>query len=180
VAFLGEFKKFAMRGNVVDLAIGFTVGAAFTIIARSLVDDLLMPPLGLALGRSDFSDFYWLLRAGTEAAPPYATLADAQAAGAVTLNYGLFINALLTFVIVALAMFLVIRGINRLDRELERRSGAAEPEPGEPETKKCPFCLATVPFKATRCPQCTSALEPAPPGRAPVAAEPPPAPGPPT
>jgi large conductance mechanosensitive channel len=180
VAFLGEFKKFAMRSNVVDLAIGFTVGAAFTTIARSLVDDVLMPPLGLVLGRSDFSDFYWLLRPGTEAAPPYATLADAQAAGAVTLNYGLFINALLTFLIVALAMFLVIRGINRIDRELERRSGAAEPEPGEPETKKCPFCLATVPFKATRCPQCTSALEPAPPGRAPAAAEPPPAPGPPT
>jgi large conductance mechanosensitive channel len=179
VAFLDEFKKFAMRGNVVDLAIGFTVGAAFTTIARSLVDDLLMPPVGLVLGRSDFSDFYWLLRADTEAAPPYATLADAQAAGAVTVNYGLFINALLTFLIVALAMFLVIRGINRIDRELERRSGAAEPEPGEPETKKCPFCLATVPFQATRCPQCTSTLEPAPADQARPAAEPPPAPGPP-
>jgi len=126
VAFLGEFKKFAMRGNVVDLAVGFTVGAAFTTIARSLVDDILMPPAGLVLGRTDFSDLYWLLRAGTEAPPPYATLADAQAAGAVTLNYGLFINAVLTFLIVAVAMFLVIRGINRVDRELERRSGAAE------------------------------------------------------
>lgn len=177
MAFVGEFKKFALRGNLVDMAIGFTVGAAFTTIARSLVDDVLMPPLGLLLGRSDFTDLYWLLRPGTEAAPPYATLADAQAAGAVTLNYGLFVNAVLTFLIVALAMFVVIRGINRVDRELERRSGAAEPAPGDPDTKKCPFCLATVPFKATRCPQCTSTLETAPPDRAPTAAETPAAPG---
>lgn len=180
MAFMGEFKKFAMRGNMVDLAIGFTVGAAFTTIARSLVDDVLMPPVGLLLGRSDFSDLYALLRAGTEVAPPYATLADAQAAGAVTLNYGLFINAVLTFLIVALAMFAVIKGINRLDRELERRSGAGEPEPGEPDTKKCPFCLATVPYKATRCPQCTSALEEGRSGQPSPPATAPPAPGPPT
>lgn len=176
MAFVEEFKKFAMRGNVVDLAVGFTVGAAFTTIARSLVDDILMPPVGLVLGRSDFSDLYWLLRAGPEAASPYATLADAQAAGAVTLNYGLFVNAVLTFLIVALAIFLAIRGINRIDRELERHSGAAEPEPGEPETKKCPYCLMTVPYKATRCPQCTSPLGAGGPGQAPAAAEPPPAP----
>lgn len=159
MAFLAEFRKFAMRGNVVDLAIGFTVGAAFTTIVRSLVDDLLMPPIGLALGRTDFSDFFVLLRPGTEEAAPYATLADAKAAGAVTLNYGLFINAVLAFLIVAFAMFLVIKAINRFHQRLERESGAGETGPKEPESKLCPFCLSTIPHKATRCPQCTSQLE---------------------
>jgi large conductance mechanosensitive channel len=170
---LGEFRKFALRGNMVDLAIGFTVGAAFTTIARSLVDDVIMPPLGLLLGRSDFSDYFVLLRSETEAAPPYATLADAKAAGAVTLNYGQFVNAIIAFLLVALAMFVVIKAINRIDRQLERDSGAGETEPKEPDNKKCPFCLSTIPFKATRCPQCTSALET---GRK---AEEPPAPAPP-
>lgn len=167
---LAEFRKFALRGNLVDLAVGFTVGAAFTTVARSLVDDLVMPPVGLMLGNRDFSGQYLLLRAG-EAAPPYASLAEAQAAGAVTLNYGQFFNSLLTFLVVALAMFLVIRGMNRIERQLERESGAGEPTAEEPENKKCPHCLTTIPFKASRCPQCTSQLtEPpavaaAPPGR---------------
>ena len=160
-----EFRKFAMRGNVVDLAIGFTVGAAFTTIAKSLVDDIIMPPVGLALGRADFSDLYWLLKPGTEEAPPYATLADAQAAGAVTVNYGDFVNNVIAFLLIALAMFLIIKVINKIDRELEEASGAGAQEPGEPDTKKCPYCLSSVPFKATRCPQCTSELEP-PPSRA--------------
>lgn len=170
---LSEFKKFTLRGNLVDMAVGFTVGAAFTSIARSLVDDVIMPPVGLLLGRSDFSDLFWLLRAG-EAAPPYNTLADAQAAGAVTINYGVFVNAVLAFLLVAVAMFLVIRAINRIDRQLERDAGAAEAAPAEPETKKCPFCLTTIPAKATRCPQCTSNLEGGPGPAGAAEAEPPP------
>lgn len=154
-----EFKQFALRGNLVELAVGFTVGAAFTSVARSLVDDLLMPPLGLLLGRSDFSDLYVLLRAGEAAPPPYATQAAAEAAGAVTLDYGHFINTVLAFAVVALAMFLVIQAINRLDRRLERESGAAEAPPEEPTSKKCPHCLSTIPSKARRCPQCTSHLD---------------------
>lgn len=154
---MGEFRKFALRGSLVDLAVGFTVGAAFTSVARSLVDDVLMPPIGLLMGDHDVSELYLLLRAG-ETAAPYASLADAQAAGAVTLNYGLFINSIIAFLLVAAAMFLVIRGMNKVERQLERESGAGEPTPDEPENKKCPYCLTTVPFKATRCPRCTSQL----------------------
>lgn len=178
MSLVSEFQKFALRGNLVDMAVGFTVGAAFTTIARSLVDDVIMPPVGLLLGRSDFSDLFWQLRPGDAAPPPYATLAEAQAAGAVTINYGLFINAVLAFVLVALAMFLVIRAINRIDRQLERDAGAAETAPAEPESKKCPYCLSTIPSKATRCPQCTSDLASgwSPAGE--VEAEPPPLPGP--
>jgi large conductance mechanosensitive channel len=158
MSLVSEFKKFTLRGNLVDMAVGFTVGAAFTTIARSLVDDVIMPPVGLLLGRSDFSDLFLLLRSGETAAPPYATLADAQAAGAVTINYGVFVNAVLAFLLVAIAMFLVIRAINRIERKLEREAGAAESAPSEPETKKCPFCFTTIPYKASRCPQCTSQL----------------------
>ncbi len=146
-----EFKAFALKGNLVDLAVGFTVGAAFTTIARSFVDDLVMPLLGLVLGGTDFSQLYVLLRAGEAAAPPYATLAAAQEAGAVTLNYGLFINAILTFLLVAMAMFVVVRAMNRL-------SGPA-PEP-EATTRECPFCKEQAALEATRCPHCTSVLEP--------------------
>jgi len=158
MSIVSEFKKFTLRGNLVDMAVGFTVGAAFTTIARSLVDDVIMPPVGLLLGRSDFSDQFLLLRAGETAPPPYSTLADAQAAGAVTINYGVFVNAVLAFLLVAVAMFLVIRAINRAERVLEREAGASEAEPAEPETKKCPYCLTTIPHKASRCPQCTSQL----------------------
>lgn len=154
---MGEFRKFALRGSLVDLAVGFTVGAAFTSVARSLVDDVLMPPVGLLLGNQDFSGLYLLLRAG-EVDPPYASLADAQAAGAVTLNYGLFLNSVLAFLLVAVVIFLVIRAMNRVERQLERDSGAGEPTADEPENKKCPHCLSTIPFKATRCPGCTSQL----------------------
>jgi large conductance mechanosensitive channel len=153
-----DFKKFALRGNVVDMAVGFTVGAAFATIARSLVDDVLMPPIGLLLGNVDFTNRFWLLRAGSEAPPPYATVADAHAAGAVTLNYGLFLNAVLTFLIVALAVYFVVRAVNKVDSELEEHFGAAQPQPGEPAEKKCRYCLTTIPYRATRCPQCTSDL----------------------
>jgi len=146
---LKEFKEFALRGNVVDMAVGIIVGAAFSTIVKSLVDDVVMPPIGLLLGGVDFADFFCLLKAGSPAGP-YASLADAQAAGAVTINYGLFVNGVISFLIVAFVMFLLIRGINRLQRE--------EEAPAEPTTKECPYCLSTIPIKATRCAHCTSEL----------------------
>lgn len=155
-----EFKKFALRGNVIDLAVGFTVGAAFSTIARSLVDDILMPVVGLAVSRVEFADLFLVLKAGENAPPPYATLAEAQAAGAVTMNYGLFINNIITFLIIALAMFLLVRAINRIEERIERELGIKQPEKDEPLTKKCPYCIATIPRQATRCPQCTSELAP--------------------
>ncbi|MBN1217503.1 MAG: large conductance mechanosensitive channel protein MscL [Anaerolineae bacterium] len=146
-----EFKEFALRGNVVDMAVGIIIGAAFGAVVKSLVDDVIMPPIGLLLGGVDFSNLYILLRAGAPSAP-YASLADAQAAGAVTINYGLFINVVISFIIVAWVIFLLIRGMNRLKRQ-------EEAPPAEPTTKECPYCLSTISIKATRCPQCTSQLE---------------------
>jgi len=146
-----EFKKFVMRGNVLDLAIGVIIGAAFGAVVKSLVDDIIMPPIGLLLGRVDFSNLFIVLRAGGVAGP-YATLAAAQEAGAVTINYGLFINTVTGFVIVAFAIFLIIRAANKLQRE-------EEAPPAEPTTKECPYCATTIPIVATRCPHCTSELE---------------------
>jgi large conductance mechanosensitive channel len=147
---LEEFKEFILRGNVVDMAVGIIVGAAFSTIVKSLVDDVIMPPIGLLLGGVDFTNFFILLKAGSPAAP-YASLADAQAAGAVTINYGLFINAVVSFLIVAFVVFLLVRSVNQLKR-------GEEAPPAEPTTKECPYCLSTIPIKATRCPQCTSEL----------------------
>ena len=146
-----EFKAFALRGSVVDMAVGIIVGAAFGTIVSSLVDDILMPPIGLLLGGVDFSNLFAVVKVGSIAGP-YATLAAAQAAGAVTINYGVFINAVVSFLIVAAALFLVIRAVNRLTREKE-----APPE--EAETRECPYCKSSIPLAATRCPQCTSQLE---------------------
>lgn len=145
-----EFKEFAMRGNVVDMAVGIIIGGAFGTIVKSLVADVLMPPLGLLLGGVDFSNFFVVLKQGATAGP-YAALAEAQAAGAVTINYGVFLNTVISFIIVAFAIFLLIRGINRLRRE-------EEAPPAEPTTKDCPFCLSSIPIKASRCPNCTSDL----------------------
>jgi large conductance mechanosensitive channel len=145
-----EFKEFAMRGNVIDLAVGVVIGAAFGAIIKSLVDDILMPILGLILGNADFTNLFIVLREGA-AAGPYETLALAQEAGAVTINYGLFINALVSFVIVTFAIFLLIRGINRMQR-------AEEAPPAEPTTKECPYCFTEISIQATRCPNCTSEL----------------------
>jgi large conductance mechanosensitive channel len=146
---LKEFKAFAMRGNVLDLAVGIIIGGAFGTIVKSLVDDVIMPPIGLALGNVDFADLFLLLKAGAKAAPPYATLAEAQAAGAVTVNYGVFVNAVITFLIVAFAVFLLVRAANRLQPQ---EAAAA------PTTKDCPYCRMAIPIGATRCPQCTSEL----------------------
>ena len=146
---LKEFKAFIMRGNVLDLAVGFIMGGAFGTIVKSLVDDVIMPPIGLALGNVDFSDLFWMLKAGTKAPPPYASLAEAQAAGAVTVNYGVFINSIVSFLIVAFAVFLLVRAANRM-----KPSEAA----AAPSTKDCPYCRMAIPVGATRCPQCTSEL----------------------
>lgn len=155
---IGEFKKFALRGNMIDLAIGFTVGAAFTTVVRSLVDDVIMPPLGLIMGSKDFSNYFFVLKEGREALPLGATIARARELGAVTLNYGQFFNNVLAFAVVALAMFVTIRIINRIDDRLEKQFGQVEKAPAEPSEKKCQFCLTTIPYRATRCPQCTSEL----------------------
>lgn len=157
MSLLSDFKTFALRGNLVDLAIGFTVGAAFTTVAQSLVDDLLMPPLGLVLGQTDFSDYYLLLREGEAAAGPYATLEAAQAAGAVTLNYGSFLTSLLTFLIVAVAVFVLVRSVKRAGERIEDEFGEPD-EPDAPDSKKCAYCRENVPYKASRCPNCTSFL----------------------
>ena len=145
---LKDFKEFVMRGNVLDLAVGIIIGGAFGTIVKSLVDDVIMPPVGLALGNVDFSDLFLLLKAGPKGAPPYATLAEAQAAGAVTINYGLFVNSVIAFLIIALAVFLVVRAANRLQRA----------EAPAPTTKDCPYCRMAIPLGATRCPECTSEL----------------------
>jgi large conductance mechanosensitive channel len=142
-----EFRELALRGNVVDLAIGIIIGAAFGRIVSSFVNDILMPPLGLLLGRVDFSNLFINL-----SSQHYATLAEAKQAGAPTLNYGAFINTVIDFAIVAFAIFLLVQQINRLTR----RSKAEAPAP---TTKPCPYCLTTIPLAATRCPNCTSQLE---------------------
>lgn len=143
---LKEFKEFAMRGNVIDLAIAVILGGAFGKIVTSLVNDLIMPPIGLLLSGINFSDLFISLNGQS-----YASLADAQNAGAPTINYGIFINALIDFVIVAFIIFLVMRQINRWHRQ-------PEPEPAEPTTKDCPYCFTTISIKARRCPNCTSEL----------------------
>jgi large conductance mechanosensitive channel len=142
-----EFREFALRGNVVDLAIGIIIGAAFGRIVSSFVNDILMPPLGLLLGRVDFSSLFINL-----SSQHYATLAEAKQAGAPTLNYGVFINTLIDFIIVAFAIFLLVQQINRLTR----RGKAEAPAP---TTRPCPYCLTAIPLAATRCPACTSHLE---------------------
>ncbi|MCL6621636.1 MAG: large-conductance mechanosensitive channel protein MscL [Syntrophobacterales bacterium] len=145
---LKEFKEFALKGNVVDMAVGIIIGAAFGTLVKSLVDDLLMPPIGLLLGNVDFSNLLVVLREG-KVAGPYVSVAAARQAGAVTLNVGLFLNTVISFLIVAFSVFLVVKAMNRLKRE------APPPEPG---TKECPFCVSLIPLQARRCPHCTAEL----------------------
>ena len=145
-----EFKEFISRGNVIDLAVGFIIGTAFGAIVKSLVDDVIMPPIGLLLGKVDFSNLFAILKEG-DTPPPYHTVAAAKEAGAVTLNYGLFINSIITFLIIALAVFIIVKVINNMQREKEA-------PPAAPTTKDCPFCFTAIPIKAVRCPNCTSEL----------------------
>lgn len=144
-----EFKQFAMQGNVVDMAIGIVIGAAFGAIIKSLVDDVIMPPIGLLLGDVDFANMFVVLKEGAAAAAPYASLDAAKKAGAVTLNYGVFINSIVSFTIVAFAIFMLIRTLNKYKQ--------AEAAPA-PDTKDCPRCYTAIPLKASRCPHCTSDL----------------------
>jgi large conductance mechanosensitive channel len=148
---LKEFKEFAMRGNALDMAIGIIIGAAFGTIVKSLVSDVIMPPIGLLLGNVDFSNLFIVLKQGTVSSP-YLSLADAQTAGAVTLNYGMFINTVISFLIIAAAVFAVVKTMNQMKRKKEEA-------PAAPMTKDCPFCLTSIPFKAVRCPHCTSQLK---------------------
>ena len=149
---IGEFKKFIMRGNVIDMAVGIIIGGAFTKIVNSMVADVLMPPLGLALGQVDFSNWFIVLKDGANAAGPYASMEAAQAAGATTLNLGLFLNAVISFLIVAFCVFLLIKGINKLN-------APKEAAPAPVTTKKCPFCCSEIALEATKCPHCTSELK---------------------
>ena len=151
---LEEYKKFAIRGNVIDMAVGIIIGAAFGTVVQSLVKDVLTPPLGLLTGGADFTNLFVVLKEGTPEAP-YATLQAAQDAGAVTINLGTFVNAVISFLIVSFAVFLLVRYINQLR---EPDEGPAPP----PTIKKCPYCVSDVPIQATRCPHCTSELPEAP------------------
>jgi large conductance mechanosensitive channel len=146
-----EFKEFATRGSMLDLAIGIIMGAAFGAIVNSLVADIIMPPIGMLLGNVDFKNMYVLLKEGAKAAAPYASLESAKAAGAITMNYGVFVNLIITFIIVAFVVFLIVKAVNKS----RKKSEVADAAP----TKDCPFCLTAVPQQATRCPACTSALE---------------------
>lgn len=146
-----EFKEFALKGNVLDMAVGIIIGGAFGAVVSTLVTDMLMPPIGLLLHGVDFSNLFVVLREGSRPAP-YAALAEAKSAGAVTLNYGLFVNSLISFLIVSFSVFLLVRTVNR-----QRSAAPSAPTPA-PATKECPFCCSQVPTKAVRCPQCTSQL----------------------
>ena len=145
-----EFKQFVMRGNVIDMAVGIIIGGAFTKIVNFMVADILMPPLGLLMGQVDFSNWFVVIKDGAEAAGPYTTLAAAQAAGATTLNIGNLLNAVISFLIVAFCIFILIKGINKLNRKKE--------EAAAPTTKECPHCFSAIDLRATKCPNCTADL----------------------
>ena len=143
------FREFVMRGNVLDLAVAVIIGAAFTKVVNSLVDDIIMPPIGLLLGKVDFSNLFVVLKEGTKAAGPYATLADAKAAGAVTLNYGFFISGVITFLIVAFVVYLLVKSVQRLGPKKAEAPAT---------TKDCPYCLSKIPLNAKKCAYCTADL----------------------
>jgi large conductance mechanosensitive channel len=144
-----EFKEFAVRGNVVDMAVGIIIGAAFGAIVKSLVDDVIMPPVGFILGNVDFSNIYLMLKEGAIAGP-YASLVEAQKAGAVTINVGTFVNAIISFIIIAFTVFILVRTLNRLKKKQEAEAA--------PDAKECKYCFTKINNKAIRCPQCTSDL----------------------
>ncbi len=146
-----EFREFAMKGSVIDMAVGIIIGAAFGTIVNSLVQDVIMPPIGMLLGNVDFSNIFAVLKEG-KVAGPYASVAAAKAAGAVTINFGVFVNTIISFILIAFAVFLLVRTINRLKRQEEAPAAA-------PTTKECTYCFSAIPIKATRCPNCTSDLK---------------------
>ena len=146
---LKGFREFVMRGNVIDLAVAVIIGAAFTKIVNSLVEDIIMPPIGLLLGKVDFSNLFLVLREGAKAASPYATLAEAKAAGAVTLNYGLFLTSVVTFLIVAFVVYLLVRSVQRMGPQKVEAAAT---------TKDCPYCLSKIPLNAKKCAFCTSSI----------------------
>jgi len=148
-----EFSQFAMRGNLVDMAVGIIIGGAFGTIVKSLVDDVIMPPIGLMLGNVDFTNLFVVLKQGSKAAGPYTNLVEAHTAGAVTLNYGQFINNIVSFIIIAFAVFMLVRTMNRLQDRLEKHPETT------PTTKECPYCCSVINIKAIRCPQCTAEIK---------------------
>jgi large conductance mechanosensitive channel len=156
-----EFRDFIMRGNVLDLAIGIIIGAAFGTIVNSLVKDIIMPPIGLLLGKVDFANLFWVIRGGEAIPPPYATVAEAQAAGAVTFNYGQFINTLIAFIIIAFAVFMIVKLFNQARKAMDRKKAKEAAAAAAAVNKECPFCFTSIPCKASRCPNCTSKLQPA-------------------
>ncbi|MGH8370220.1 MAG: large-conductance mechanosensitive channel protein MscL [Gammaproteobacteria bacterium] len=149
---LKNFRDFAMRGNVLDMAVGIIIGAAFGSIVKSLVSDVIMPPIGLLLGNVDFSNLFVVIKEGAKQAGPYAGIAQAHAAGAVTLNYGLFINTVISFIIVAFSVFMLVSAMQNAQKKFK------QDETATPTTKDCPHCFSTIDIKATRCPNCTSEL----------------------
>ncbi len=148
---LKEFKEFALKGSVMDMAVGIIIGAAFGTIVNSLVQDIIMPPIGMLLGNVDFSNIFAVLKEG-KVPGPYPSVAAAKAVGAVTMNIGIFINTIITFILIAFSVFLLVRTINRLRRQ-------EEAPPPAPITKECAYCFSKIPVKATRCPSCTSELK---------------------
>jgi len=148
MSLMKEFREFAVKGNAIDLAVGVVIGAAFGKIVSSAVDDIIMPPIGMILGKVDFSNLFLMLHEGSPAGP-YASLADAKKAGAVTLNYGNFVNTAVSFVIIAFAVFLMVKSMNQLRRQ----------EKVAPTTKNCPYCQSAIPLAATRCAFCTSEVK---------------------
>jgi large conductance mechanosensitive channel len=156
-----EFQDFIMRGNAIDLAIGIIIGSAFSAVVNSIVENLMMPPLGLLLGQVDFQDLFIILRQGEQALPASSTLEMAREAGAVTFNYGLFLTDLFSFILLGFGVFLIVRGVNRLNQKaskIKEKVVAREHEVEDPTEKDCPFCQKAIPIKATRCPYCTSHL----------------------
>jgi large conductance mechanosensitive channel len=153
-----DFKAFIMRGNVVDMAVGIIIGAAFGPIIGALVNGIIMPPIGLLLGKVDFANLFVVIKEGATAGP-YASLATAQAAGAVVISYGVFINTVINFIIIAaVVFFFIVRPIARMNAR-QKAKEAATAAPAAVTTKTCPFCQSTIPIKATRCPNCTSELK---------------------
>lgn len=151
-----DFRDFISRGNMIDLAVGIIIGAAFSSVVNSIVNNLLMPPLGLLFGNTDFSDLFVVLRKGTEELPAGATLENAAEVGAVTLNYGQFITDLISFLLLAVGVFFIVKAFQSLQNSVKK----PEDEKVEPEEKTCPYCQKSISIKASRCPFCTSNLEP--------------------